>query len=250
MAYSSVVSSSALPSSTSVPIVQSSSAAVSSSTSTQSSSSTGPADMVAVKIRFRVDLPTGASSNNMIVPLLNDITSTVARMYRVSASSIRSYFELHFDDASTGRRLFQQTQSLPATLTIYQSISSVVPASASSVAQSVAGSIAAGSLEQSESNVIGMSVPIQTAVIEGATDSAESTSSSSSLSSGAIAGIVVGTIAGVAVICFVAFMCYYKQGQNKQPHPEGRNDSEASEVEHQEPSIVAPEEPEIEMQDV
>lgn len=101
---------------------------------------------------------------------------------------------------------------MPATLAVYGNINSIISADATSVANSMSDSIAHGTLVQSESNAVGMNVPVQIATVEGGSSSS---SSSSSLSDGTIAGIVIGTVLGALVLAGIGFYLFLMNCSSK-----------------------------------
>jgi len=149
-----------------------------------------------------VQVPNNNNPNVYIDALLFDIASTIARVNGGLASSIRRYLTLTLDTAPAVRRLLQQTQTMQATLSIHDDINTVTSADALSVASSVSDAIANETLNTSASRAAGVTVPRQSAQVEGV----EKSSSSSSLSDGAIAGIVIGSVVGAVLLAVLAFM--------------------------------------------
>lgn len=184
-----------------------------------------------VKVTFSVSLPEGPITATLVTALTNDILSTIARMFNVLVADIRDFVVVSIgtNALSSNRRLLDQ--SVPVSFMLLGNITTVtgnatavepgMAADATSIATSLIGAIANGTLDWTESTSLGVSVPLQPnltvqpvvtpaesssstgGVMDEVTD--EDSSNSSSLSAGGIAGAVIGSIVGAALLLALAF---------------------------------------------
>lgn len=142
---------------------------------------------------FTINLPSGSITDTLVTALTNDIATTIANKYNVSMESIRPFVQVTIyrpTPAISNRRLLQFPASV--TFTLLGNVSSVIgnssvePVNASSIASIVTTAIATGTLVDTASDSLGLSVPAQTVEIEDVVMSVEPSSTGGSFDSSTV----------------------------------------------------------------